>query len=130
MFNGIVFLVTALLVSPVFAQEEVDLVLQKAFSNAAHENIECFAYYKIVAEALRRDEKGSVTAASYEAAAESLLDRSLLLTDHAGMLLETISARVDMALIDMNKRMANNMANISILMAECPSSYKLEQSPA
>lgn len=108
----------AVSIFPVYAQEEADAIYHKALNNAAHETVDCAAYYILISEALSRADGDDEAVSKYSEASDTLLDRSFLLTREAGVLPETIPARIELALQLMNKKMANNMANLSIVMAE------------
>lgn len=87
---------------------------QNVFNNMAHEMAECSAYFYVVSTALHNSKKTEL-AQKYEQVAENAVSKALILTEAAGLMPETVSARVDTALQEMIKKIGANTSNISIL---------------
>ncbi len=106
-----------LLFSGTALAHDVDGLLQQALSNAAHETIECAAYFQIVSEGMLNSEQQE-TAEAYQNVSGALIERADLITKEAGMLQATILARYEMAIRDMMAKIDNNFVNMSILVNE------------
>jgi len=85
------------------------------FNNMAQETVECAAYFGAMSIALENSNKPD-DAKKYEEFRDRALARAAMVTEQAGLKLETVGARFEMAAKDMIKRIDKNTSNISILM--------------
>lgn len=88
----------------------------RANNNLAHENLICAAYYAVVRACLTdRDKELSDR---YEKVGIVFLERAMTHTKEAQLLDSTIPARLKMASDQMNKAIAGQCKNISVVSAE------------
>jgi len=109
------FLATVLAAPLALAGTEQDPL--NIFNNMAQETVECAAYYGVTSVGLENSNKPD-TAKKYEELRDKALERAAIITEEAGLKLETLSARFDIAVKEMIERIDKNTSNLSILMAD------------
>lgn len=89
-----------------------------AFKNAAntisHDLVTCAAYFFIASDALARN-ANTEAGLQYQEAGHKAFELATAAGDIAGLLAETHTARLEIGLNEMKKRIANDYVNISIL---------------
>lgn len=103
---------------PLHAQQPSKAASIVAYKNAAKETIDCAVYYVVVSEALSRDKRDPDAVKRYLETAESLLKRSAILTDRAGLHASTIHDRLDSTRQSIVKKMSGQMSNIAAVTDE------------
>ncbi len=109
------FLATMLAAPLALAGTEQDPL--NVFNSMAHEMVECAAYFAVVSVALENSNDPE-SAKEYEGFRDMALERAAVVTEQAGLKLETVAARFEMAVKDMTARIDKNTSNISILMTD------------
>lgn len=91
--------------------------MRRAMNNLAHEYVQCSAYFSVVAVAAENSGDNTLRD-SYNAVGTTALENALMVGEDAGLLPEVHTARLELAVRDMAKRINNDTANISILFAD------------
>jgi len=94
-------------------EREADPVKRRALNNWHHEMVQCWVYYNIAQEGLRRTGKKETAVAELQAVVDELSSRAYVL--HRP---ETTLARMDLATTAMAREMHNDYVNISILLSK------------
>jgi len=90
---------------------------KRAMNNLAHEYVYCSAYFAIVAVAAENSGNNKLRD-QYNAAGDTALQNALMVGEDAGLLPETHSARLELAVKELADRIGNNTSNISILFRD------------
>lgn len=104
------------LCTPTMAQEASPR-FKAAANNLSHDLVTCSAYFFISSDAVERS--GATDASEqYKTAAYNALELAVATGDMVGLLAETHTARLELELDSMKKRIANDYSNISILLRD------------
>jgi hypothetical protein len=90
---------------------------QLAMNNLSHEYSTCAAYFQIVGVAMENSARADL-AASYYNISEVAIGFAASSAETAGLLSETVTSRVEIAIRDMSERIDGNTSNISVLWTD------------
>jgi len=123
-------LIIALVGSPSISMAQSPTVLtpmlQRVLNNFAHENISCAAYFAVASTCLKVSfPDDTQTQEATVKAFSTALDRGRDATRESGLKMETLGARLDLEVADIQNLISNNCSNFSLMLQKYAAQCKL-----